>query len=153
MVIGARSTLRNPRLGPIAIDELDAKLLELLRADARESYVDLAKKLGTSEGTVRARLKRLVDEGIIRKFTVRTAGSNIKALIEIKVETNVHTGDISNEIVKWPGVEQVFEISGEHDIMVIGEAQNTLDLNEIIEKIRAFPQVQATRSRLILREL
>lgn len=115
--------------------------------------MELAKKLGTSEGTVRARMKRLVDTGVIRKFTVRTAGSNIKALIEIKVETNVHTADISSQVAKWKGVEQVFEISGEHDILVVAEAQNTLELNEIIEKIRAFKEVQATRSRLILREV
>jgi len=137
----------------LAVDEVDERLLELLRNDARESYVELAKKLGTSEGTVRARMKRLVDAGIIRKFTIRTAGSNIKALIEVKVETNVHTADISSQVAKWKGVEQVFEISGEHDILVVAEAQNTLELNEIIEKIRAFPQVQATRSRLILREV
>jgi Lrp/AsnC family transcriptional regulator, regulator for asnA, asnC and gidA len=137
----------------VAIDELDEKLLDLLRANAREAYVDLAKKLGTSEGTVRARLKRLTDTGLIRRFTIRTAGSNIKTLIEIKVETNVHTADISSKIAAWKGVELVYEISGEHDILVVAEAQNTSELNEIIERIREFPQVQATRSRLILREV
>jgi len=137
----------------MGVDDVDEKLLELLRGDARESYVELAKKLGTSEGTVRARMKRLVDAGIIRRFTIRTAGSNIKALIEIKVETNVHTADISSQIAKWKGVEQVFEISGEHDIMVVAEAQHTNELNEIIERIRVFPQVQSTRSRLILKEV
>lgn len=137
----------------VNVDGIDEKLLELLRADARESYVDLAKKLGTSEGTVRTRLKKLVDEGTIRKFTIRTAGSNIKSIIEIKVERNVNTSDISGQIAKWKGVEQVFEISGENDILVVAEAQHTLQLNEIIEKIRGFPQVQATRSRLILKEV
>lgn len=135
------------------MDELDERLLELLRTNARESFVDLAKKLGTSEGTVRARIKRLSDDAIIRKFTIRTAGSNIKALIEIKVERNVHTDDISAKIAQWKGIEQVFEISGENDILVIAEAQNTLALNDIIEKIREFPQVQSTRSRLILKEV
>lgn len=137
----------------LGLDTLDEELLELLRANARESYVELAKKLRTSEGTVRARLKRLTDNGIIRQFTVKTSGSNIKTLIEIKVETNVHTADLSTEIAGWRGVEQVYEISGDHDILVVAQAKNTLELNEIIEKVRGFPQVQATRSRLILREL
>ncbi len=135
------------------VDDIDEKLLNLLRSNARESYVELAERLGTSEGTVRARLKRLVDTGVIRRFTIRTAGSNIKALIEIKVETNVHTGDISNQVAKWKGVEQVFEISGENDVMVIADVANTEELNAIIEKIREFKQVQATRSRLILHEV
>lgn len=137
----------------VSMDALDERLLELLRDNARASFVDLAKDLGTSEGTVRARIKKLNEDGVIRKFTVRTGGSNIKALIEIKVETNVHTNEISGQIAKWKGIEQVYEISGENDIMVIAEAQNTLMLNDIIEKIREFPQVQSTRSRLILKEV
>ena len=135
------------------MDDVDERLLDLLRQNARESFVDLAQKLGTSEGTVRARLKRLTDSGVIRRFTIRTAGSNIKAIIEIKVERNVHTEDISGQIANWRGVEQVFEISGEHDILVVAEAQNTTMLNEIIERVRQFPQVQSTRSRLILKEV
>lgn len=135
------------------MDELDEKLLNLLRENARDSFVNLAKALGTSEGTVRARIKKLTDDGVIRKFTLRTAGSNIKAIIEIKVETNVHTSDISGKISKWHGIEQVYEVSGENDILVVAEAQNTLVLNDLIEKIREFPQVQSTRSRLILKEV
>lgn len=132
---------------------MDEKLMELLRENARESFVNLAKQLNTSEGTVRARLKKLQDDGIIRRFTVRTAGSNIKTIIEIEVETNVHTSDISTKIAKWKGVEQVWEMSGEFDILVVAEANNTAALNEIIEKIREFPQVKSTRSRLILKEV
>lgn len=135
------------------MDGMDEKLLELLRGNARESFVNLAKQLSTSEGTVRARVKKLQDDGIIRGFTLRTAGSNIKTIIEIEVETNVHTNDISSKIAKWKGVEQVYEISGEHDILVVAEASNTAALNEIIERIREFPQVKSTRSRLILKEV
>lgn len=135
------------------MDAMDERLLELLRENARESFVNLAKSLSTSEGTVRARVKKLQDDGVIRRFTLRTAGSNIKTIIEIEVETNVHTSDISSKIAKWKGVEQVYEISGEHDILVVAEAGNTTALNEIIERIREFPQVKSTRSRLILKEV
>ncbi|HLE48329.1 MAG TPA: Lrp/AsnC family transcriptional regulator [Candidatus Thermoplasmatota archaeon] len=135
------------------MDGMDEKLLELLRGNARESFVNLARQLSTSEGTVRARVKKLQDDGVIRAFTLRTAGSNIKTIIEIEVETNVHTNDISSKIAKWKGVEQVYEISGEHDILVVAEASNTAALNEIIERIREFPQVKSTRSRLILKEV
>lgn len=135
------------------MDSMDERLLELLRENARESFVNLAKQLNTSEGTVRARVKKLQDDGVIRRFTLRTAGSNIKTIIEIEVETNVHTSDISSKVAKWKGVEQVYEISGEHDILVVAEAGNTTALNEIIERIREFPQVKSTRSRLILKEV
>jgi DNA-binding Lrp family transcriptional regulator len=135
------------------MDNMDGKLLELLRDNARESFVNLAKQLNTSEGTIRARVKKLQDDGVIRKFTLRTAGSNIKTIIEIEVERNVNCSEISSKIGKWREITEVYEISGEHDILVIAEAANTAQLNEVIEKIREFPEVKSTRSRLILKEV
>ena len=44
-------------------------------------------------------------------------------------------------------------MSGDEDILVIAEADDTEELNELIEKIRKLPDVRSTRSRLILREV
>ena len=134
------------------MDELDKSLLRILKDNARESFVRMAEVLGTSEGTVRARLKKLQDEGTIRKFTIQTAGSNVKALIDIRIETNVNMSTVSEQIQKWDGVERVWEVTGEHDIVVIIDVASTNELNDIVERIRQFKEVQATRSRLILRE-
>lgn len=79
-------------------DGLDQRLLEALRRNSRESFVELAKRLGTSEGTVRARLRRLTESGAIRTFTIRTAIMNVKAMINVKVDTNVNTSDIVPDI-------------------------------------------------------
>jgi DNA-binding Lrp family transcriptional regulator len=137
----------------VALDELDRQLLRRLRGHARESNVDLARAVETSEGTVRARLKRLVDEGVIRAFTVRTAGAALKALVEIATDTNVHTSRLSEEVARFEGVEVVYEVSGDMDVVAIAEADDTEALNELIEKIRNLPNVRSTRSRLILKEV
>lgn len=134
------------------MDDLDRAILRILKDNARESFVHMAEVLGTSEGTVRARLKRLSDEGIIKKFTIQTAGSNVKALIEVRIETNIQTSNVSGEIQKWDGVERVWEVTGEHDIVVIVDVASTNELNDIVERIRQYKEVQSTRSRLILRE-
>lgn len=134
------------------MDDLDKAILRILKDNARESFVRMAEVLGTSEGTVRARVKRLVDEGLIKKFTIQTAGSNVKALIEIRIETNVTTAHVSQQIQTWDGVERVQEVTGEHDIVVFVDVASTSELNDIVERIRQFKEVQSTRSRLILRE-
>jgi DNA-binding Lrp family transcriptional regulator len=134
------------------MDDLDRALLRILKDNARESFVRMAEVLGTSEGTVRARLKKLQDDGVIKKFTVQTAGSNVKALIEIRIETNVNTASVSQQIQKWDGVERVLEVTGEHDIVVFVDVASTSELNDIVERIRQFKEVQSTRSRLILRQ-
>lgn len=134
------------------MDDMDRKIMAILRDNARESFTNMAQEIGTSEGTVRARVKRLTDEGIIRKFTIRTAGSNVKALIEVSVTNNVNTADVAAKIRSWDGVEAVWEVTGDNDIVVVADCPNTSDLNAIIDKIREVPGTQATRSRLILKE-
>ena len=134
------------------MDDVDRKIMAILRDNARESFTNMAEAVGTSEGTIRARVKRLVDEGLIRKFTIRTAGSNVKALIEVSVTNNVNTAEVAAKIRAWDGVESVWEVTGENDIVVVADCPNTSDLNGIIDKIREVPGTQATRSRLILKE-
>lgn len=134
------------------MDDVDRKIMAILRDNARESFTNMAEMVGTSEGTVRARVKRLTDDGVIRKFTIRTAGSNVKALIEVSVTNNVNTAEVAAKIRAWDGVESVWEVTGENDIVVVADCPNTSDLNAIIDKIREVPGTQATRSRLILKE-
>jgi DNA-binding Lrp family transcriptional regulator len=134
------------------MDDVDRRILGILRDNARESFTEIAEAVGTSEGTVRARIKKMVDEGTIRKFTIRTAGSHVKALIEVSVTNNVNTADVAAKIRVWDGVESVWEVTGENDIVVVADCPNTSDLNAIIDRIRDVPGTQATRSRLILKE-
>ncbi len=124
----------------------------LLRENGRESFTALAKAVGTSEGTVRARVKRLTDEGIIRKFTIRTAGRNVKALIELRVTNNTHTSAVTQAIAAWDNVESAWEVTGDHDIVVIADCHDPGKLNELIDRIRDIPGIEATTSRLILKE-
>ncbi len=52
------------------LDELDASIIELLQRDSRMMYKDIAEKTNVSLPTVRARIKRLLDLGVIKKFTI-----------------------------------------------------------------------------------
>lgn len=134
------------------MDDVDRKLVTLLRRNARESYTRLAQEVGTSEGTVRARVKKLVEDGVITRFTIRTAGQAVKALIEVRVQSNVHTEQVARQIASWEGVEALWELTGDDDIVVVADCQTPGKLNEIIDAIRAVPGISSTRSRLILKE-
>ncbi len=135
------------------MDDVDRQILRILRKNARESFTDIADTVGTSEGTVRSRIKKMVDEGTIRTFTIRTAGAQVKALIEVNVTANVNTGDVAKKIQEWEGVETVWEVTGDNDIVVVADCPTASALNDIIDHIRAIPGTNATRSRLILKEL
>lgn len=134
------------------IDHLDEKIIEILKKDSRRPFVDIANQLKVSEGTIRSRVRKLVDDGIIQSFTIKTSSKNVKAIIEIKINVNVNTSDVSAKIARFEGVSEVFEVTGEEDVVAIIDVTSSPQLNEIIERIRRFDNVQSTRTRLILKE-
>jgi len=135
------------------MDELDERLIALLREDARTPYVQMAEEVGTTEGTVRARVKRMQEDGIIRSFTIRTASRNIKALVEVQVEVNTDTSEIAKGIRDMPRVEAVYEVAGDADIIAVVDVLSVKELNSVIEDIRALRPTISTQTRLVLNEL
>jgi len=134
------------------MDELDREILSILRRDARTPYTEIADQVGTSEGTVRNRVDRLVDDGIIERFTVATRTGNVKSMIEVGVDVNVDTEAVTDHIAEWPAVDFVWQVSGEEDIVVVVDAADTGEVNDLITKARDLDEVQNTKTRLILDE-
>jgi DNA-binding Lrp family transcriptional regulator len=135
------------------MDDIDRGILRILRTNGRAPFVDIAKDLGTSEGTIRARVKRLVDEGVIREFTIRTAGNAVKAMIDVRFATDSNMEKIASEIGTWPGILRVWEVTGDSDLVVMADVESTAALNDIVDRIRHLGGAESTRSRLILREI
>ena len=134
------------------MDDLDREILAILRRDSRTPYTEIADRVGTSEGTVRNRVERLVDEGIIERFTVATRTGNVKAMVEIGVAVDVDTGEISERMADWSEVDFVWQVSGEEDIVVVADTADTGTLNELITSARELDEVVSTKTRLILDE-
>jgi Lrp/AsnC family transcriptional regulator for asnA, asnC and gidA len=134
------------------IDHLDDKIIEILKKDSRRAFVEIANELGVSEGTIRSRVKKLFEEGVIQAFTIKTSSKNVKALVEVKIDVNVNTSEIADQISSFEGVSEVYEVTGEEDIVAIIDVTSSPQLNEIIERIRRYDNVESTRTRLILKE-
>ncbi|MFD1569624.1 Lrp/AsnC family transcriptional regulator [Halorubrum laminariae] len=134
------------------MDDLDRRILSILRRDARTPYTEIADRVGTSEGTVRNRVDRMTEEGVIERFTVTTRTGNVKAMIEISVEMNVDTAAVSDRMVDWEEVDFVWQVSGEDDIVLVVDAVDTRAVNELISQAREMDEVKSTKTRLILDE-
>ncbi|GAD51789.1 transcriptional regulator trh3, AsnC family [Halarchaeum acidiphilum MH1-52-1] len=134
------------------MDDLDRQILDVLRRDARTPYTEIGDELGVSEGTIRNRVERLQEEGIIERFTVSTSTGNVKAMIEVDVAVDVDTHAVGDQIAEWPEVDFVWQVSGELDIVVVVDAKNTGRVNELITKTRELDDVTTTKTRLILDE-
>ena len=134
------------------MDETDSAILEVLKRDARTPYTEVAEAIGASEGTVRNRVQRMEDEGVIRRFTVSTSVGNVRAMIEVEVDVDAETGDVSDEIVAWSGVDFVWEVSGDDDLIAVVDVPDTAAVNDLITRIRQIEATESTKTRLILDE-
>ena len=134
------------------IDNLDKKIIELLKKDSRCPFVEIANQLGVSEGTVRSRVHKMSEEGIIRGFTIKSSSKNGKALVEISIAVNTDTQEIARELASYDGVTEVFEVTGDQDIIAIVDVESSQHLNDIIERVRRYDNILSTRTRLILKE-
>ena len=134
------------------IDNLDKRILEIMKKDSRCPYVEIAEKLGVSEGPVRSRVHKMTEDGIIRGFTIKTSSKNVKALVEVRIDVNTDTEEIARKLSEYDGVTEVFEVTGDQDIIAIVDVESSQSLNEIIERVRRYDNVLGTRTRLILKE-
>lgn len=135
-----------------SLDKVDFAILRALSEDARASNVSIANMIDSSEGTVRLRIKRMVENGIIQSFTIKVRGANVRAIIEVSVNEEMSTSTAASEILGILGVSDILEVTGETDLLIYANANDTHDLNRIIDSIRIVTGTKSTKTRVILNE-
>ncbi len=135
-------------------DKTNEKIIEFLRNDSRESFVEIGKKLMISESAVRRRVKNLVENGIIKRFTIEVGERNAtSAIVLISVDSTIDTTKVSSKLTKLEGVKTIYEITGQYDISVIISAPNIADINNSIDGLRKIPGVIDTNTVIILKTI
>ena len=141
---------------PEIIDETTKRILTILEQDARTPYTEIAKQLGTSETTVRNRIKELMKEGILKGFTVRTCperlGKAITAIVGVDIGGET-TPEITNKLADIKEVSDLYVITGEFDLLLRVVCEDIRRLDEILEEIRSYGFVEGTRTFVVLRKV
>ncbi|MDY6965623.1 MAG: Lrp/AsnC family transcriptional regulator [Halobacteriota archaeon] len=135
------------------IDDLDLKVIKELQNDARQSFKDIAERLGVSEGTVYNRVNKLKELGVIKKFVpdidFSKLGYDLTALIGIAVEGG-HLPEKEKEIAEDPNVLAVYDTTGEYDVMVVVKFKDRVGLNDFIKRVLSLQYVKKTYTMLAL---
>lgn len=133
------------------MDEIDKKIVQILKQNGRAAYGYIGKKVGLSEGAVRMRIKKLVESGIIKRFTVETVSrGGAEALCLISVNPSIPTSRISSLLKADPNVSKVYEVTGEYDIAAIISASDIAEVNQSIENIRKIEGILSTNTIIVL---
>ena len=135
------------------LDEKDKAILEILKRDARKSFIEIAEELGISEAAVRRRVKSLVERGVIKAFTIEVErGYHVKALTFISVDPSTPTERVIEKLAQLRGIETIYEITGEYDIVTLIAVPDMQELNRCIEQIRNIHGVRETNTAIVLKQ-
>ena len=88
----------------------------------------------------------------ITKQTLDVIPRDINALVMIEVESHVYTSAVVRRLRSLKQSSNVYEITGDYDISMFIKAENTADLNNVIEEIRSIPGVKSTETRVVLKK-
>jgi Lrp/AsnC family transcriptional regulator for asnA, asnC and gidA len=126
--------MRSPK-----IDELDLKIISHLQENGRIPVAELAKRLNQPENTVRYRIERLLKNGVIRRFTAlvdpRALGLNVSAAVMFKVDPK-KLDQLLEKLTSMKDVTNIYQLSGEWDLIAVVFAKDIQDLHERIEGLR-----------------
>ena len=91
------------------MDVIDLKILEELKANSRISFNTISQKIGKTEATVRRRVKKLMDDGIIKKFTIEySINSKPKTRATVKIEPDFK--DIKRILTDLKVIDEITDI-------------------------------------------
>ena len=138
------------------LDDLDRRIVDLLRDDARIPNSRLAELAGIAPSTCLARVRSLVDRGVITGFSAIVSpaalGLGLEALISVSIRTGARQriGEFRADLEHRPEVRQLFFLGGSEDFVLHVAVHDTDALREfVVEQLSAHPAVASTRTSLV----
>ena len=134
-------------------DELDRRLIALLRADSRTPAATLAKALKVSRGTVQNRIVRLLAGGEISGFTVKTRpdveANRVRAMMTIAVEGE-RSGTVIKALSGLPQVAAVHTTNGRWDLVAELDVETLSAFSAALDLIRQIEGIASTETSILL---
>lgn len=136
------------------LDNIDRAIISLLQYDGRMPFTQIANEVGITEGTVRRRIRQLIDEGIMQIVAVvepQDLGWNEAAMIGIQVQSN-QIDAVANEVAQLPEVTYLFQAAGEFDLFLEVYCKDREHfVNFLNNKLQQIAGVERTQSFVILK--
>ena len=135
------------------LDEIDKTIIQMLVADGRRSYADIATELKLSASTVQQRANRLMDAGLLRIRAITdpvALGVPVTASILLKVD-GARLREVAQEVARFEEVGWVAITSGAYDISCEVACRDNDHLIELIAEIAKSEGVRSTETFMYLR--
>ena len=139
------------------MDQIDRRIVALLREDARRSFQDIGTRVSLSAPAVKRRVDRLEADGVIRGYTAtidpQAYGWGTHAFVELFCEGRMSGVEVREAVADHPEVEGAYTIAGAPSAIIHLRASDTQHLEEALERIRDTPGVLRTQTQVVLSTL
>ncbi|MCU1603226.1 MAG: transcriptional regulator, AsnC family [Frankiales bacterium] len=134
-------------------DGVDRQLLQLLAADGRRSYTDLAKDTGLSTSAVHQRVRRLEQRGAIHGYGAQVdpvaAGAPLTAFVSIKPTDPAAPDDAPERLQHITQIEACHSVAGDESYILKVRVPGPAELEVLLQEIRSAAQV-SSRTTVVL---
>ncbi len=141
----------------ISLDKIDRQILSILMKDATTSYVEVAKQIHVSPGTVHVRMKNLKKTGVVQGASLNVdyqlLGFNMVAFLAIYLERASQYTEVVRQLEKIPEIVSVHYITGPYNIFAKVICKDSQHLHDILHnEIQEIKGVQRSESFISLSE-
>lgn len=137
----------------ISLSNTDKAIIKLLQEDGRMSFVDMAERIGVTEGTIRRKFYRLVEEGIVEigaKSDPFRIGFMTPAIIGLNVQPS-RVRAVVNELSRLPRIRQLMLTTGIFDIVIVGYFSSNQELAHFVtEELARIDGITDTNTSVVL---
>ncbi len=142
------------------LDDIDLKIVQLLRKDGRMTHEAISKELGMTRPAIHKRVQKLTDSGVIKSYTAELnwdkLGLPIHAMINLWVDTQNFT-NLIEEIMELSNSNHYIlsceRITGQYSLMLRVRAGSTNDLTMLHDKLLATNHIKETMTSMILEKV
>jgi len=138
------------------IDAVDRKILEMLQDNARTAFRKIAEEAGVSEATIFIRVKKLLQKGVIRRFTALVSpellGKGLTAFILLNANPK-RLQMVLDALSSVDDVYEVYDVTGTYYTIAKIRTENREKLAKIIDQIGLIEGVTSTETAIVLRSI
>ncbi len=138
----------------MTLDKTDRIIIEMLQQDGRMSFSEIAKKVNKTEVTIRRRVRRLLNEKVIKRFTVvlnpLKMGKQISAIVKVKAQMK-QASKIADEVKEYDEVTEVYFLDGACGVMLKVTVDDLAELKSFLEnRLGKIPGVGEVETCIVL---
>jgi Lrp/AsnC family leucine-responsive transcriptional regulator len=136
------------------LDDVDARIVELLVQDGRRSASEVGRRVGLSPAAAKRRIDRLEQIGVIVGYRAvldhAKLGSQIEAFTELRFAGATQVDDIESAVSGLSEVVEAFTIAGDPDALVRIRVADLDHLKRVVDRIRRSGKVTGTKTLIVL---